>query len=183
MTDWREARVPSESLSSCHSFVEQFGGIYEHSPWVAKEAWVGLTEQPSTTFGALALAMARSVASAAEDAKLQLLRSHPELASKAALAGELTEASNREQSGAGLDRCSPAELAQIQELNAEYGARFGFPFIIAVSGLNRSDIISAMAKRILNSRDEELAEALLQVDRIAQVRLAALAGIQQESNA
>lgn len=183
MTDWREALVPRESLSSGHSFVEQFGGIYEHSRWVAEEAWVGLAGQPRTTFGALALAMARSVASAPEDAKLQLLRSHPELASKAALAGELTEASNREQSGAGLDRCSPAELAQIQQLNAEYGAKFGFPFIIAVSGLNRSDIISAMAKRILNSRDEELAEALLQVDRIAQIRLAALAGVQQESNA
>jgi OHCU decarboxylase len=182
MTDWKEIRVPGESLSSSLSFVEHFGAIYEHSRWVAEEVWVDLEGDLATTFGALAVAMAHAVASASEDSKLQLLRSHPELASKAALAGDLTEASNREQSGAGLDRCSPAELAQIQKLNADYGDKFGFPFIIAVTGLTRNEIIAAMAKRMLNSHDEELAEALHQVDRIAQIRLAALAGTQQEFN-
>ncbi len=182
MTDWKHVPVSRETLSSRQTFVERFGAIYEHSSWVAEEVWGDLAGDTVITYDAIAVAMARAVASAPEDAKLQLLRFHPELASKAALAGELTEASNREQSGAGLDRCSPAELAQIQQLNADYGAKFGFPFIIAVTGLTRSDIIAAMAKRITNPCDMELAEALRQVDRIAQIRLAALASVQQESN-
>lgn len=183
MTDWSEVRIPCDVTRSKTAFIERFGSIYEHSSWVAEEVWPGVEAEPATTFGSLAVAMARAVASATADTKLQLLRSHPELTSKAALAGDLTEASNREQSGAGLDRCSPAELAQIQKLNADYGARFGFPFIIAVTGLTRNDIIAAMARRITNPRDKELAEALRQVDRIAQIRLAVLASAQQESNA
>lgn len=182
MTDWKEIRIPGILARSRTDFVEQFGSIYEHSSWVAEEVWPDVEAGPANTFGSLSVAMARTVASAPEDAKLQLLRSHPELASQAALAGKLTEASNREQSGAGLGRFSPDELAQIQQLNRDYVARFGFPFIIAVSGLTRNDIIAAMAKRITNQRDMELAEALLQVNRIAQFRLAALASAQQESN-
>ncbi len=182
MIDWNETRIPSVLARSRTDFVERFGSIYEHSSWVAEEVWPDVEAGQVNTFGSLSVAMARAVASASADRKLQLLRSHPELASKAALAGELTEASNREQSGAGLDRCSPDELAQIQRLNRDYVARFGFPFIIAVTGLTRSDIIAAMAKRITNPHDMELAEALRQVDRIAQIRLAALAGAQQESN-
>jgi 2-oxo-4-hydroxy-4-carboxy-5-ureidoimidazoline decarboxylase len=182
MTDWRQVPVSRDTLNSRQAFVKQFGAIYEHSSWVANEIWGDLTGDLVITYDAIVVAMARAVASAPEDAKLQLLRCHPELASKAALAGELTEASNREQSGAGLDRCSPAELVQIQQLNADYGAKFGFPFIIAVTGLTRSDIIAAMAKRITNPCDMELAEALSQVDRIAQIRLAALASAEQESN-
>lgn len=182
MTDWSEIRIPGGLGRSRAAFVERFGSIYEHSSWVAEEVWPDMEAGTASTFGSLSVAMARAVASASADRKLQLLRSHPELASKSALAGDLTEASNREQSGAKLDRCSPEELTQIQQLNGDYAAKFGFPFIIAVTGLNRSDIIAAMAKRITNPCGMELAEALRQVDRIAQIRLAALASAQQESH-
>lgn len=182
MTDWSEIRLPGDVTRSKAAFVDRFGAIYEHSGWVAEKVWPGVEAAPAATFGCVAVAMARAVASAAAETKLQLLRSHPELASKAALAGDLTEASNREQNGAGLNRCSPDELARIQQLNGDYVARFGFPFIIAVTGLTRNDIIAAMAERSTNPRDMELAEALRQVDRIAQIRLAALAIARQECN-
>ena len=161
-------------------YCRHLDGLYEHSPWVVARS---AAHRPFTSLAALKYRLARVVREAGADEQLALIRAHPELASRAAVAGDLTDDSKREQGRAGLLHCSPEEFEQLRSLNAQYRDKFGFPFIIAVSGLNRSDIISAMAKRILNSRDEELAEALLQVDRIAQIRLAALAGIQQESNA
>lgn len=183
MSGWMDIAIPASLMQSERTFVDQFGSIYEHSPWVARVVFEDAAKEEIATFGALAIAMMEVVAKAGEPAKLGLLRSHPELASRAALAGNLSEASKEEQSAAGLDCCSSFELAEIQQLNAHYRGKFSFPFIIAVTGLTPIDIIAAMTKRIDNSSDAELKEALLQVDRIAQIRLAALARIYQEPNA
>jgi 2-oxo-4-hydroxy-4-carboxy-5-ureidoimidazoline decarboxylase len=177
-----DSPLPVAEKCSEQDFVAAFGSVYEHSAWVAKGAWAKVQSAEIRTFGELGEAMARFVAAASDGAKLDLLRAHPELAGKAALAGNLTEASNREQSGAGLDRCTPGELARIQSLNAEYREKFGFPFIVAVTGLTRGDIIAAMASRLANSHEAEMAEALRQVDRIAEIRLAALASRSEELN-
>lgn len=153
------------------AFRDILGGIFEHSPWVAEEAW---PLRPFASIDALHAAMCKAVVDAGEDAQLALLRAHPQLAGKAALRGELTESSSREQQGAGLDQCSPEEYARLHELNAQYEQRFGFPFILAVRGHTRASILVNMAARVDNPRDEELAEALHQVERIARLRLEAL---------
>ncbi len=152
-------------------FVARLGAIYEHSPWVAEQACAA---RPFASLDALAGTMAAIVAAAPDARKLALLRAHPELAGKEAEAGTLTDDSKREQAGAGLDACSADELAQIGELNRAYLEKFGFPFIIAVSGLDRHRIIAAMRQRVGNSPADEFTTALAEVDKIARIRLAAL---------
>jgi len=156
------------------AFVEAYGGIYEHSPWVAAavfDAGIGAGDDEA---GALAGRMAQVVDAADDDAKLALLRAHPELAGRLAMSGELTADSTSEQASAGLDRCTPEEFAEFHELNERYTARFGFPFIIAVRGLSRQDILSAFRIRADNDRETEFAAALQQVHRIARLRLEAM---------
>src|SRR5690606_37134550 len=121
----------------------------------------------------LKYAMVRVLAQAPQDAKLALIRAHPELAGKAMVAQALTAESTTEQSKAGLTQCTPAEFAQIQQLNADYNARFGFPFILAVrgprgTGLAKQEIIDTFARRPSNPADFELAEALRNIHRIAE---------------
>jgi OHCU decarboxylase len=106
--------------------------------------------------------------------RLSVLRAHPDLAGKLAIAGALTENSKQEQAGAGLDRLSPQEHARFTELNTAYTETFGFPFIIAVKGLTRTDILSAFETRIHNSAEEEFETAAAQVEKIAHLRLVAL---------
>jgi beta-ureidopropionase / N-carbamoyl-L-amino-acid hydrolase len=159
--------------STDHAFAAALDGIYEHSPWIAERA---ATARPFATVAALKLALRRVVDQASEVEQLALLRAHPELAGKAAIAGELTRESTGEQAGAGLDRCSAEEYATLQDLNAQYNARFGFPFILAVrgptgQGLARREIIDTFARRLANQPAAELAEALRQVHRIAEIRL------------
>ena len=115
-----------------------------------------------------------AVADAGETLQMALIRAHPQLAGKAAIRGELTESSTNEQRGAGLDQCSPEEFAEITQLNADYDARFGFPFILAVKGHTRSSILANMRARIGHDRDAEITEALKQIERIARFRLEAL---------
>jgi 2-oxo-4-hydroxy-4-carboxy-5-ureidoimidazoline decarboxylase len=153
------------------AFTKQLGAIFEHSPWVAERTWPA---RPFRDIEALHAEMCAQVAASDEEARLALLRAHPRLADKAALREGLTADSQDEQRSAGLDQCSPEELVRLQQLNADYDGRFGFPFIIAVRGLGRQDIIEAMATRLGRTRDEEFAEALRQVERIAGLRLAAL---------
>jgi len=153
------------------AFVALLGGVYECSPWIAERAW---QRRPFGDRAALQQALAQSLAAASKAEQLALIRVHPELAGKASVRGELTVDSRREQAGAGLDRCSPEEFEEIQRLNRDYGQRFGFPFIIAVKGLGRQDILAAMRRRIGRTPAEEFAEALAQVDRIAALRLADL---------
>ncbi len=169
-------------LNACQpaAFVEALHGIYEHSPWIAQGA-AGL--RPFASLAALKQALQGVVARATQDRQLALLRAHPELAGKAAIAGELTAESTGEQAASGLDRCSPAEYALLQDLNAEYNAKFGFPFILAVKGptgrgLTRAAIIATFRRRLKNSRGDEMTEALRQVHRIAEIRLNVLLNVQ-----
>ncbi len=149
-------------------FVAALDGIYEHSPWVVATAW---ESRPFAGMEALGAALAEAVARADDAAKLALLRAHPELAGRAAVRGELTNLSRAEQGRAGLDRCSPDEVAELTRLNAAYGERFGFPFIIAVRGLTVADILAAMTQRLGHTPETEFQKALAQVDRIALLRL------------
>ncbi len=153
------------------AFTAQLGSIFEHSPWVGADVW---PLRPFVGIDDLHAAMCKAVIDAGEDAQLALLRAHPQLAGKAALRGELTADSTREQQGAGLDQCSPEEFARLHALNAQYEQRFGFPYILAVRGHTRDSILANLAARIDNGRDEEFAEALHQVERIARFRLEAL---------
>jgi OHCU decarboxylase len=153
------------------AFLARFGGVYEHSPWIAAALYdSGLGPQHDTAEG-LGAALAAIVDAAPEEAQLALLRAHPDLAGRLALAGGLTASSASEQSGAGLDRCTPEELARFTALNAAYTQRFGFPFIIAVRGLDRTGILAAFGRRLGNEVETERTTALAQVHRIALLRL------------
>ena len=151
------------------AFVARLGGVFEHSPWVAERAW---ERRPFASRDALHAAMVATVEGAGPERRLALLRAHPELAGRAAVRGEMTEHSTHEQGGSGLLECSPEEFARLQELNRAYGERFGFPFIVAVRGLDRAAIIAAFERRLGNGREAEVAEALRQIARIAGFRLA-----------
>ncbi|MFJ4288816.1 2-oxo-4-hydroxy-4-carboxy-5-ureidoimidazoline decarboxylase [Cupriavidus sp. NPDC089707] len=149
-------------------FVHVLGGIYEHSPWFAEAA---ATQRPFADAAALAQALRSAVDEAGEAAQLKLVRAHPELAGKAAVRGELTAESTREQSGAGLNLCTPEEFDRLQALNATYNQKFGFPFILAVRGYDRHGIIAEFARRVENSPKDELQTCINQIHRIAQFRL------------
>lgn len=155
-------------MSGREGFVRRYGAIYEDSPWVAEAVWPGAGALRSAP--ALAGAMAAVVDSASREQKLALIRAHPQLASRARMA----DASVREQSGAGLDQCSAQEFADFQRLNAAYNDRFGFPFIVAVKGMSRRDILDAFERRLGADLETEFAEALRQIHRIAAFRLADL---------
>ncbi|MCF6216213.1 MAG: 2-oxo-4-hydroxy-4-carboxy-5-ureidoimidazoline decarboxylase [Emcibacter sp.] len=149
-------------------FIDIYGGIYEHSPWVAEKVWQ-LEDRAD-----LAVLMKAVVEASGREDKLALLRAHPTLAGRAAISGELSRESAREQRGAGLNQCSPEEFQELQDLNAAYSKKFGFPFIIAVGGLNRFDILKNFRMRIKNTAEDEFATALKEVHKIARLRLAAL---------
>jgi 2-oxo-4-hydroxy-4-carboxy-5-ureidoimidazoline decarboxylase len=153
------------------AFVATLGGIYEHSPWVAEGAW---GRRPFASVDALHAAMSAAVAEAGEAKQLALIRAHPELAGKAMVRNEMTADSTSEQSGAGLTQCTPEELARLNDLNARYNAKFGFPFILAVKGYDRAGVIAEFARRLDNDRPTEFAASLRQIDRIARLRLDAL---------
>ena len=153
------------------AFVAILGGVFEHSPWVAQRAF---GERPFANVGALHAAMVAAMTRAPESEQLALLRAHPELAGKAAVRGELTADSTKEQSGAGLSQCSPAEFAYLTELNRRYNEKFGFPFILAVKGYDRAGIIREFARRVEQDRPTEFGECLAQIARITRFRLDAL---------
>ena len=151
-----------------------YGGVYEHSPWIAEEACEqGLRTDHDTAEG-LSQALRAVVEAAGEDRQLSLLRAHPDLAGKLAVEGKLTEESTSEQAGAGLDHCTPEEFARFKTLNETYTEKFEFPFILAVAGYRRPEILETFERRVGNERDAEMREALDQVHRIALFRLIAL---------
>lgn len=153
------------------AFVAAFGHVFEHSPWVAEAAWdAGLPADADSAAG-LHRALCAALAPAPADAKLALLRAHPDLAGKLAQAGRLTAESTSEQASAGLDRLTDAERTTFTQLNDAYTSKFGFPFIIAVKGLSKADILAAFQRRLGNDRAAELTTALAQVERIALLRL------------
>ena len=162
-------------LNTAHTdqALQLLDGIYEHSPWIAQAA---LRERPFRSLAHLKHAMAQAVRQAGTEAQLALIRAHPELAGKAMVAQSLTAESTHEQSAAGLTHCSPEEFARLQQLNRDYNARFGFPFILAVrgprgTGLHKTQIIDTFARRLDNHPDVERAEALRNIHRIAEIRL------------
>ncbi|MCV3738149.1 2-oxo-4-hydroxy-4-carboxy-5-ureidoimidazoline decarboxylase [Rhizobium sp. TRM96647] len=155
-------------------FIARFGGVFEHSPFIAERAYDAGTIAAPLTADGLHEAMAAQFRAASADEQFGVLRAHPDLAGRLAIAGELTEDSRKEQAGAGLDRLSAAEHARFTALNAAYVEKFGFPFIIAVKGLTKDDILSAFETRIENSREQEFETAKAQVERIALLRLGAL---------
>ena len=154
-------------------FVAAYGGIYEHSPWVAERVQSLLGDQRTDT-KTLATLMADCVDNASEKAQLELIRAHPDLAGKAQMAGELTADSTTEQSRAGLDQCSADEFERFQALNEAYKKKFGFPFIMAVRDSNRAEILQAFETRLKNDYETEFETALLEIHKIARLRLKAM---------
>lgn len=163
------------SRLSKKEFVETFGGVYEHSPWLAEAVW-NLEPNPEMAAGqdtatGIHAAFRSILEKSGEAAKLTLLRAHPDLAGKLALQGELTEESTSEQAGADLGNCSAEEFAAFQGLNARYKEKFGFPFILAVRGYHRQEILDIFRQRVENDLTTELETAMEQVHRIALLRL------------
>jgi 2-oxo-4-hydroxy-4-carboxy-5-ureidoimidazoline decarboxylase len=146
------------------SFVAALGWIFEDSPWVAARAF---HVRPFTNLDALHAAMTEQVGRATFAESLALLKAHPDLGARA----RLSEASTAEQAGAGLDSLTPAEFEQLHRLNAAYRGRFGFPFLLAVKGSTKHDILRALQARMEASPEDEYREALRQVYRIARFRL------------
>ncbi len=154
-------------------FSALLAGTYEHSSWIADAA---ITQRPFVSLAALKLALVQVVRGAGREAQLKLIRVHPELAGKAMVSKTLTAESSHEQGKAGLTDCTPAEFAQIQQLNADYNQRFGWPFILAVrgprgTGLDKTQIIETFKRRLQGHPDFELAECLRNIHRIAEIRL------------
>ena len=152
-------------------FIDKFGGIFEHSKWIAKRAHEhGLAPANDSAVG-LHGAMVAIFRGASDEERLGVLNAHPDLAGKLAAAKKLTQESTDEQASAGLDQLSDEERANFTSLNETYVAKFGFPFIIAVKGLNKRDIMAAFKQRINNNKEDEFATACKQVERIGLLRL------------
>jgi OHCU decarboxylase len=162
------------STLSRDAFVAAFADIYEHSPWVAEKAFDLGVDSSVDDIEGLHSRMADILLSADHAAQLALINAHPDLAGKAAVRGELTEASTSEQSGAGIHECTAEEFQRFTELNDAYKAKFAFPFIMAVKGSNRHQILAAFEERIHNSTEAEFTRALAEINKIALFRLQTL---------
>ena len=149
-------------------FVSVLGGIYEHSDWVPKRV---VQQRPFPDPVSLKQAMSQAVDQASDEEKLTLIRAHPDLAGKLARAGALTEESTREQAGLGLDRLSDVEYEAFSVKNESYRQKFGFPFIICARLTTKQGVLDAFEKRLKNTREEEISEALFQIHQIARLRL------------
>ncbi len=157
-----------------HEFVSAFADIYEHSPWVAEAAYTQAEPALLDDVEYVHALMSSCLLKAPIGAQLALINAHPDLAGKAAVQGQLTMASTAEQSGAGIHECSAEEFERFTALNNAYKAKFHFPFIMAVKGSNRYQILEAFEKRIHNDAEKEFKQALLEINRIADFRLKAL---------
>lgn len=158
-----------ERANDYEAFLSAYGGIYEHSKWVAERAWqLGARAGDTRSIDAI---MQRVIDAAREDEKLALLRAHPDLAPLSKARSGLTRASRAEQAGAGLASCTNEQTKTFAELNAAYRTKFGFPFILAVKGLHIDEILAAFRERLTSDRDAEFARALNEVRKIAHFRL------------
>ncbi|WP_417417105.1 2-oxo-4-hydroxy-4-carboxy-5-ureidoimidazoline decarboxylase [Hoeflea sp.] len=155
-------------------FVGRFGGVFEHSPWIAERAWDNGRIATPLQAGPVHGALCAEFRAASHDERMGVLRAHPDLAGKLAIAGELTQESKSEQAGAGLDRLSAEEHARFTELNTRYMTGFGFPFIIAVKGHDKDSILAAFETRIGNDPETEFETACAQVEKIAGFRIASI---------
>jgi len=152
-------------------FVETLGDIFEHSPWVADMIY---QDRPFDSTTQLHQTMVETVNKSPEMQRMALICNHPELAGKEAAEGTLTDDSRQEQSRAGLDQCSSEELAQLQSLNRAYREKFEFPFVIAVTGLDKTQIIAAIESRLKNSVSVEFETSIAEIGKIGLIRLNAL---------
>ena len=149
-------------------FVRIVGPLFEHSPWIAEATWA---KRPFASVEALHAALCETVRGAGEEKQLALIRAHPDLVGKLALAGQLTKESTSEQASAGLDKLSPEEVELFQRNNAAYKAKFGFPFIICARLNKKEAILNGFKARLRNSREQEIATALTEIFKIAELRL------------
>ena len=177
---WAATHPPSRDVPPSdmdrEAFVERFGGVYEHSPWIAERAWALELGPAHDTPAGVASALARTFRTASDDERLGVLRAHPDLAGKLAAARRLTEASTAEQASAGLDALTDAERTRFETLNKAYTERHGIPFIIAVRDHDKAGILAAFERRLDAPSEAELAEACRQVERIARLRIASMFG-------
>ncbi len=149
-------------------FVSQFGPLFEHSPWVAEGAWCG---RPFDDLDSLHEAFVDAVQEASAERRIALIRAHPDLAGKAALAGGLTDESAREQASAGLDRLSSEEYQEFHRLNDAYREKFGLPFVVCVRDHTKKTIFSSVERRLAHTQGEEIEAALGEISRISRLRL------------
>jgi OHCU decarboxylase len=154
------------------AFIERFGPLFEHSPWVAADAW---SDRPFADEDELFEALRSAMYSAPTERKLALIRAHPDLAGRAAIEGTLTRSSTTEQASAGLDRLTPDEYEAFTRLNGAYRERFGFPFVVCVREHTKESILRVAAERLEHTRDEEVRVALEEIAKIARLRLEDLA--------
>lgn len=152
-------------------FLQLQGRVYEHSPWIAEKLWDAGLKPRHDEIETLHRDLAAIVDAAPRDKQLALLNAHPDLAGRLAMRGELTAESTSEQAGAGLDKCSPEEFRRFTELNDAYKKKFGFPFILAVKGKNRAEILQNFEARIHHAPEAEFRTALNEVHKIALLRL------------
>jgi urate oxidase len=153
------------------AFVARFGGVFEHSPWIAAAAFdAGLPAGPMTAEG-LHRCLVAALRAGSDAQKRALITAHPDLAGRLAAAGRLTPDSRKEQASAGLDLLSDGERARFTALNERYKAKFGLPFIMAVKGRSKEEILAAFERRLANDKAQEVATALAEIERIALLRL------------
>jgi len=161
-------------MSNRDEFIRRFGGVFEHSPWIAERAFdKGRIVEPLAA-GPVHEALCAEFRAASHDERLGVLRAHPDLAGKLAIAGDLTEESKTEQAGAGLDRLNADQHARFTELNTRYMRDFGFPFIIAVKGHDKDSILAAFETRVGNEAETEFETACAEVEKIAGFRIASI---------
>jgi OHCU decarboxylase len=152
----------------CEEFIHIVGPVFEHSPWIAAETW---SQRPFANLESLHRALCDTVRNASETRQLELIRAHPDLVGRLALAGQLTRESTSEQASAGLDQLTPEEIAQFQSNNAAYREKFGFPFIICARLNKKEAILNGFKSRLQNSRAQEIQTALEEIFKIAELRL------------
>jgi 2-oxo-4-hydroxy-4-carboxy-5-ureidoimidazoline decarboxylase len=173
LTAPRVIDLASLSAATRDDFVAALEGIFEHTPWIAERAYAA---RPFASVDALHREMVAALAAAAPEAKLALIRAHPELAGTEAAAGTLTVDSRDEQSSAGLDRCTPDELARLRDGNRAYREKFGFPFVMAVKHRGKREILDALQARLAGTHDAEFERCIAEIETIARFRLVALLG-------
>jgi 2-oxo-4-hydroxy-4-carboxy-5-ureidoimidazoline decarboxylase len=152
-------------------FMRRFGAVWEHSPWIAEAAWEAGAPDGGWSVDSLHAAMCGIMRAGSPHVLERLVRAHPDLAGRLAIAQELTKESTAEQSSAGLTQLTPEEQRTFLDLNESYKAKFGFPFIVAVTGLSKLDVLAQFRKRLDNGRDAEWREALGQIEKIALIRI------------
>jgi 2-oxo-4-hydroxy-4-carboxy-5-ureidoimidazoline decarboxylase len=164
----RPLTIPEINSLSCGEFVRVFGGVFEHSPWIAEMTWV---KRPFAGVEQLHGALCDTVKISGPEKQLGLLQEHPDLVGRLAQQNQLTKESALEQASAGLDRLTTDEVAQFQRNNAAYQERFGFPFIICARLNKKEAILAAFPRRLGHSREQEIQTALEEVYKIAELRL------------